>query len=71
MFYFTKYANNKFELLNKYKVFFTKEQVEDAVKAPDKVKKKGNYFICHKDGVGAIYRKEDEAIRVITFYPIK
>ena len=41
MIYFTKYANDKFDILNKYKVYFTKEQIEDTVKLPDKISKKG------------------------------
>lgn len=71
MLYFTKYANNKFELLNKHKVYFRKEQIEDAVGAPEKLKKKGKNYFAHKDGVGVVYEKEGGEIKVITFYPIK
>jgi hypothetical protein len=71
MIYFTKYANNKFELLNKYKVYFTREQVEDAVKLPDKIEKKGKYLGAEKDGVKVIYLKEGGVDKVITFYPVK
>jgi hypothetical protein len=71
MLYFTKYAEQKFEILNKYKVFFTKEQVEDVIANAEKNSKKRKYLIAKKDGVAVIYRKEDDAIKIITFYPIK
>ncbi|MEA3398481.1 MAG: hypothetical protein U9R06_01925 [Patescibacteria group bacterium] len=71
MIYFTKYAEQKFEILNKYKVFFTREQIEDAIKLPDKINKKGNYLAARKDRVKVVYDKKGGMIRVITFYPIK
>ena len=71
MVYFTKYAENKFDLLNKYQVFFTREQVEDAVKLPEKVTKKGAYLAARREGVKVVYKKEGEVIKIITFYPVK
>ena len=71
MVYFTKYAEEKFELLHKYKVYFTREQVDDAIKLPDKTGKKNNYLTARKDGVKVVYRKEAGIITIITFYPIK
>jgi hypothetical protein len=71
MFYFTKYAEQKFDILNKYKVFFTKEQVEDAVANAEKNSKKRKYLIAKKDEMAVVYKKEDEIIKIITFYPIK
>jgi hypothetical protein len=71
MLYFTKYAEQKFDILNKYKVFFTKEQVEDTVANAGKINKKRKYLIAKKDGVAVIYKKEDEVAKIITFYPIK
>jgi len=71
MLYFTKYANKKFELLNKYKVYFRKEQIEDAINTPEKMKKKGKNYFAHKDGVGVVYEKDGGEVKVITFYPIK
>lgn len=71
MFYFTKYANEKFDILNKHKVFITREQVEETIKLPNKINKKGEYFVARKDEVGVIYKKEAEVIKIITFYPIK
>ena len=71
MIYFTKYAENKFELLNKYKVYFTREQIEDVVNSPDKVNKKGNYLAARKDSIKVVYKKEGNSIGIVTFYPIK
>jgi len=71
MLYFTKYAEQKFDILNKYKIFFTKEQVEDAVKIPDKLVKKKTYWTAQKENVAVVYKKEGDIIKIITFYPIK
>ncbi len=71
MIYFTKYAENKFDILNKHKVYFTREQIEDTIKLPDKVKKKGDYLAARKDEVKVVYKKDAEIVRVITFYPVK
>ena len=71
MIYFTKYAEKKFDILNKHKVYFTREQVEDTVKLPDKVEKKGKYFRVRKDDVKVVYKKENGAVKVITFYPVR
>ena len=68
---YTKYAEEKFDLLHKYKVYFTREQVEDAINLPDKVGKKNNYLTARKDGVKVIYKKEAGVITIITFYPVK
>jgi len=69
--YYTKYAEKKFDILNKYKVFFTKEQIEDCITAPEKQEKKKKYLTAEKEGIKVIYKKDNEEIRVITFYPIK
>lgn len=71
MFYFTKYAENKFDILNKHKVYFTREMIEDAVGVPDKVGKKGKLLTAQKENIKVIYKKEAEVIKIITFYPIK
>jgi hypothetical protein len=71
MIYFTKYAEKKFDILNKHKVFFTREQIIDTVKDPDRVRKKGKYLAVRKDGVKVVYNKEAGCKRVITFYPVK
>ncbi len=68
---FTKYAHDKFEILNKYKVFFTKEQLEEALRLPDSIAKKGKYLVYKKDRAAVIVKKEGKIYKVITFYPIK
>ena len=69
--YFTKYANDKFEILNKYKVFITKERVEEVLRLPDLTAKKGKYLIYKKEVAAVIIKKEGEISKVITFYPTK
>ena len=71
MIYFTKYAEQKFDILNKHKIFFTREQIEDVLLLPDKIRKKNKYFSAQKDNIKVIYKKNNEIIKVITFYPIK
>ena len=71
MIYFTKYAEQKFDILNKYKVFFTKEQVEDAIANADKTIKKKKYWTAQKDEIAVVYKKEGDVIKIITFYPVK
>ncbi len=71
MFYFTKYAENKFDILNKHKIYFTREQIEDTVGAPDKAGKKGKLLTAQKENIKVIYKKEAEVIKIITFYPVK
>ena len=71
MLYFTKYAEQKFDILNKHKVFFTKEQVEDAIACPDKQGKKTGLLTARKDNMKVIYKKEAGIVKIITFYPVK
>jgi len=71
MLYFTKYAENKFDVLNRHKVFLTREQVEDAIACPDKTGKKSGLLAAQKDNLKVIYKKEAGVIKIITFYPCK
>jgi hypothetical protein len=71
MIIFSTFAEQKFEILNRHKVFVTREDVIDAVSTPDKTNRKGRCFAAYKDGLGVIYKKESEAIKIITFYPVK
>ena len=71
MLYFTKYAENKFDILNKYKVYITREQVENTVNLPDKISKKGKCLAARKENVKVVYKKENGMIKIITFYPVK
>lgn len=69
--YFTKYASDKFEILNKYEIFITKEQVEETLRLPDATRRKGKYLIYVKDKLAAVIKIEDGMNKVITFYPVK
>jgi len=71
MIYFTKYAEQKFDILNKHKVYFTREQIEDTLNLPDKINKKGKYLTALKDEIKVVYQKTDGVVRIITFYPVK
>ena len=71
MIYFTNYAQKKFDILNKYKVFITKEQVEEAIKIPEQAVKKGSYLFSTKDNICVVIKKEDDVNKIITFYPVK
>lgn len=71
MIYFTKYAEQKFDILNKHCVYFTREQVEDTINRPEKVTKKGNYLAARCEGLKVVYQKNESVLKVITFYPIK
>jgi hypothetical protein len=71
MIYYTKYAEEKFDVLNKHKVYITREQIEDAIASPEKVTKKGSCLAARKEGVKVVYKKEAGVIKVITFYPVK
>lgn len=71
MIYFTKYSENKFDMLNKHKIFFTREQIEDAVGAPDKIGKKGKLLTAKKENIKVIYKKDGDILKIITFFPIQ
>jgi hypothetical protein len=68
---FSAYAQHKFDLLNKHKVYIRQEQVEEAAALPDSVKKHGKFFLARKDGIGVAYQIEGGTKKIITFYPIK
>ena len=71
MLYFTKYAEEKFALLNRHRIFITREQIEETLKLPDKTAKKGAYLSARKDGLKVVYKKESGVVKVMTFYPVK
>jgi hypothetical protein len=71
MIIFSSYAEQKFDILNRHKVYVTREAVIDTLSKPEKINRKGRCFSAYKDGIGVIYKKEDGMIKVITFYPVK
>lgn len=60
MIYYTRYANNKFTLLNNHGVFIRKEQVESALDAPLQRGRIGRYLTSEKDGIKVIFQKRLE-----------
>ena len=71
MLYFTKYAEQKFDILNRHKVFFTREQIEDTIALPEKQNKKGKLMTAQKEGIKVIYKKDNGILKIITFFPVK
>lgn len=71
MIYFTKYAEEKFDILNKYKIYYTREQIEGVILTAEKIEKKDQHIFAEKEGIKVVYREEDEFKKIITFYPIK
>jgi hypothetical protein len=67
----SSYAQSKFDLLNKHKVFIRQEQIEEAVALPDSVKKRGKFYFAKRDGIGVVYQIENDTKKVVTFYPLK
>ena len=73
--YFTKYANDKFDILKRHGFVVSKSQVEDALKNPDAIDESRAplYFaqksLDKKRVLKVVYKKEAGAIKVITFYP--
>lgn len=71
MVHYTKYAENKFEILNKYQVFLRKEEINEALKSPDKCELVGKYQAACRGNLKVVFEQTGEMVRVITFYPIK
>ncbi len=70
MIYFSKYAEQKFELLNAHKVYIRKEEIERVIISPEKLGKIGALVTAQADNIKVIYQKESNLIKVITFYPV-
>ncbi len=71
MLHFTKYAEKKFDVLNKHKIFFTREQIKEVVLNSDEINKKDKYYFAVRDKVCVVFQKQSGIKRIITFYPIK
>ncbi len=71
MIYYSKYAEQKFDILNKHKVFIRKEEIEECLNLPDKINKKGSYQTARKDNLKVIFRQLENTKKIITFFPVK
>ena len=68
--YFSNHAEKKFEILNKHKIYFTHELIEECLSNPDDLGKIGNLNTAKKDNIKVVYKKELELVTVLTFYPV-
>lgn len=75
--FFTKYANDKFALLERHSFVVTKVQVEQVLETPDAVdSSRAPVHIAHfrvndERMLKAAYKKEGDIVKVLTFYPGK
>ncbi len=71
MTYYSKYAEQKFDILNKHKVFIRKEEIEECLNLPDKITKKGNYQAARRNDLKVVFKRHGNMKKVITFFPVK
>ena len=75
--HYTKYAEEKFYILQKHGRQILKEDITAIVKIPENAHEKRGYW--YVDGAlppedecwEVVYKKEEGVLRIITFYPIK
>ncbi len=68
---FTKHAEKKFDILNKYKIFYTKEDILEVVMSPQKTGEKNSFLTAEKNNIKVLYKIENGEKRIVTFYPSK
>jgi len=75
--HYTKYAEEKFFILQEHNCQILKEDINAIIKLPDTTDKRKDYIIAsgtlrpHDEVWEVIYKKQDSVISVITFYPVK
>jgi hypothetical protein len=74
--FFTKYAEEKLDVLANHKFPITQKQVEDTVEAPDQYdleldppKIIASKSLDKRHDLRVVYLVQDDIIKVITFYP--
>jgi len=73
--YFTKHANEKFEILKRHKFKITKEQVIEIITNPDSIDRSRHPLLIAQKKISSthvlrvVYKKESNNKIVITFYP--
>lgn len=70
MIYFTSYAIRKLEILKKHRVDIDKNKIREIINSPENTGRKGNNLTAEKDNIKVVYKKDNEVIKIITFYPI-
>ena len=68
---FSKYAEEKFDILNKYKVFYTREDIKEVINNPDKTGKKNKFISAEKNNIKVLYKIEAGKKKIVTFYPTR
>ena len=75
MIYFTKHAQDKFDILNKHKFYISKKQVIETIKNPEKIDhSRLPLIIAQREFdkthvLRVVYKQEEGLTKVITFYP--
>ena len=75
MVYFTKHAQEKFDILKRHKFYVSKKQVQETIESYEKIDysrlplliAQGKFDKTHV--LRVVYKKEEDLIKVITFYP--
>ena len=74
---FTKHAEDKFEILARHKFFISREQVLETLAFPDGIDLSRSPLLIAQKGIDdkhalrVVYKKENNFIKVITFYPAR
>lgn len=77
MIYFTRYAHNKFGMLERHGFSVAREFVVGAIQLPDIVDESRRPLFAYQKNIKkqialrVICRKEGDAARVVTFYPVR
>lgn len=70
MIYFTKYAEEKFDILNAHKVYIRKEEVIATMQNPTTTGKVAKLMSAERNGIKVLYQKTGDVQKVISFYPV-
>jgi len=75
MIYFTKHAEEKFEILKRHKFYVSKKQVQETIENYEKIDYSRSPLLIaqrkfDKNHVlRVVYKQEEGLIKIITFYP--
>ena len=73
---FTKHANEKFQLLKRYKFIVEEKQVLETVLRPERLDERDGQFlatkvISPKHALRVVYERRKDFLVIITFYPVR
>ena len=75
MIFFTKHAENKFEILRRHRILISKHQVIKTIEEPEILDKSRYPLLIAQRKIDrnyvlrVVYKKEFDVIKIITFYP--